>query len=322
MTGSIPNSESYASSVPVADTFAEAFPMTAARVIVTTDTPAWALIAGQTMTGYATSVISCDAEAGIERVLTLDETPDGRPGISVLVFAFSRDALEKALANRVGQCVMTCPTTACYNGLPIGEKTISVGGKLRYFGDGWQISKRIGGRRYWRIPVMDGEFLCEETFGTVKGVAGGNIILMGTEPVATLLAAESAVIAMRRCPEVILPFPGGIARSGSKVGSKYRSLKASTNTAFAPTLRGVVPTEMPAGVRCAYEIVIDGLTLAAVERATAVGVHSVLRNVEPIAAVTSGNYGGKLGPFHIRLHDVIKRYVNEGLRSEGSQDFL
>ena len=164
----------------VVDTFAEAFPMTAARVIVTTDTAPWAAVAGQTMTGYATSVIGCDAEAGIERVLAPAETPDGRPGVSVLVFAFSRDALEKAVVNRVGQCVMTCPTTACYNGLPLGEKTIIVGGKLRYFGDGWQISKWIGGRRYWRVPVMDGEFLCEETFGTVKGVAGGNIILMGT----------------------------------------------------------------------------------------------------------------------------------------------
>ena len=178
---------------------------------------------------------------------------------------------------------MTCPTTACYNGLPLGEKTISVGGKLRYFGDGWQISKRIGGRRYWRIPVMDGEFLCEETFGTVKGVAGGNIILMGTEPAATLAAAEAAVAAMRRCPDVILPFPGGIARSGSKVGSKYKSLRASTNTAFAPTLRGVVPTEMPPDVRCAYEIVIDGLTLEAVERATAAGLQAA-RNAAGVVA--------------------------------------
>ncbi len=119
--------------------------MTAARAIVTADTPAWAEIAGRTMSGYATSVIACDAEAAIERVLGAAETPDGRPGVSVLVFAFSRDALEKAMANRVGQCVMTCPTTACYNGLPVGEKTINVGGRLRYFGDGWQISKRLGG---------------------------------------------------------------------------------------------------------------------------------------------------------------------------------
>src|SRR5580704_7500243 len=202
--------------------------MTAARALVTADTRDWALIAAQTMTGYATSVIACDAEAGIERELSADETPDGRPGFSILLFAFNRDALEKALANRVGQCVMTCPTTACYSGLPAGEKTISVGGKLRYFGDGWQISKKIGPRRYWRIPVMDGEFLCEEVFGTVKGVAGGNLILMGKEPAATLVAAEAAVAAMKECPDVILPFPGGMARSGSKVGSKYKSLRAST----------------------------------------------------------------------------------------------
>jgi len=286
--------------------------MTAARLIVTADTPPWAAVAGQTTTGYATSVIACDAEAGVERTLSPAETPDGRPGISMLVFAFSRDGLEKAIANRVGQCVMTCPTTACYNGLPLGEKTISVGGKLRYFGDGWQISKRIGGRRYWRIPVMDGEFLCEETFGTVKGVAGGNIILMGTEPAATLVAAESAVAAMRRCPDVILPFPGGMARSGSKVGSKYKALRASTNTAYAPTLRGVVEIEMPPEARCAYEVVIDGLTLEAVERATAAGLRAAQRHEESIALVTSGNYGGKLGPFHIRLHDVLNRYAEPG----------
>src|SRR4051812_40347974 len=185
--------------------------MTAARAIVTADSAHWAEVAGRTMSGYATSVIACDAEASIERTLGPDETPDGRPGVSVLAFAFSRDALEKALSNRVGQCVMTCPTSACYSGLPSGEKSISVGGRLRYFGDGWQISKRLLGRRYWRIPVMDGEFTCEETFGTTKGVAGGNIILLGRDVATTLAATEAAVAAMRACPDVILPFPGGIA---------------------------------------------------------------------------------------------------------------
>ncbi len=289
--------------VTIVDTFAEAFPMTAARAIITADTGEWAEIAGRTMSGYATSVIACDAEAAIERVLDPTETPDERPGVSVLVFAFSRDALEKALTNRVGQCVMTCPTTACYNGLALGEKTINVGGKLRYFGDGWQISKRLEGRRYWRVPVMDGEFTCEETFGTTKGVAGGNIILLGTEPGATLRATEEAVRAMRAIPDVILPFPGGIARSGSKVGSKYKALRASTNTAFAPMLRGLVSTDLPPGVQCVYEIVIDGLTLAAVETATVVGLRAGCR--PGIVAITAGNYGGKLGPFHIRLHDVL-----------------
>jgi formylmethanofuran--tetrahydromethanopterin N-formyltransferase len=292
--------------VAIDDTFAEAFPMTAARAIVTAETLEWAEIAGRTMSGYATSVIGCDAEAAVERVVGPNETPDGRPGVSVLLFAFSRDALEKALANRVGQCVMTCPTTACYNGLPLGEKTITVGGRLRYFGDGWQIAKRLEGRRYWRIPVMDGEFTCEETFGTVKGVAGGNIILLGTDAAATLASSMAAAQAMRGCPDVILPFPGGIARSGSKVGSKYKKLRASTNTAFSPSLRGLVESGLPRDVQCVYEIVIDGLSLEAVERATAVGIRAGCR--PGIVQITAGNYGGKLGPFHIRLHDVLSRY--------------
>ena len=291
--------------VEIADTFAEAFPMTAARAIVTADTAHWAEVAGRTMSGYATSVIGCDAEASIERVMQPEETPDGRPGVSVLLFAFSRDGLEKALTNRVGQCVMTCPTTACYNGLPLGEKTIVVGGKLRYFGDGWQKSKKLDGKRYWRLPVMDGEFCCEETFGTTKGVAGGNIILLGTDRAATLRATESAVEAMRKVPNVILPFPGGIARSGSKVGSKYKKLRASTNTAFAPTLRGLVETELPENVVCAYEIVIDGLTLEAVETATAEGIRAACK--PGVVKITAGNYGGKLGPFHIRLREVLAR---------------
>ena len=294
--------------VAIVDTFAEAFAMTAARAIITADTPGWAEIAGRTMSGYATSVIACDAEAAIERVLGPDQTPDSRPGVSVLLFAFSREALEKALVNRVGQCVMTCPTTACYNGLPVGEKSVNVGGRLRYFGDGWQISKWLAGRRYWRVPVMAGEFTCEETFGTHKGVAGGNLILMGTDPAGTLAATEAAVQVMREVRDVILPFPGGIARSGSKVGSKYKALRASTNTAFAPTLRGMVPTDRPPEVRCVYEIVIDGLTLEAVERATAAGIDAGAQSGKGIVAITAGNYGGKLGPFHIRLHDVLARF--------------
>ena len=292
--------------VEVVDTFAEAFPMTAARAIITATTAQWAEIAASTMSGYATSVISCDAEVSIERILSPDETPDGRPGVSVLIFAFSRDALEKALANRVGQCVMTCPTTACYNGLPVDEKSVNVGGKLRYFGDGYQISKRLEGRRFWRIPVMDGEFTCEELFGTTKGVAGGNIILLGRDPTVTLKATEAAVIAMRSLPDVILPFPGGIARSGSKVGSKYKGLRASTNTAYSPMLRGVAKSDLPPSVRCVYEIVIDGLTLEAVERATVAGLRAA--SAFDLVQMTAGNYGGKLGPFHIKLVEVWQRY--------------
>lgn len=291
--------------IPITETFAEAFPMIAARLIITAETAAWAETAARVMSGYATSVIACDAEVGIEKSVDPEDSPDGRPGVAVLAFAFSRGDLEKALINRVGQCVMTCPTTACYNGLPLGEKTVNVGGRLRYFGDGWQISKRLEGRRFWRIPVMDGEFTCEETFGTVQGVAGGNIILLGRERMATLEATEAAASAMRRCPEIILPFPGGIARSGSKVGSKYKGLRASTNTAFAPSLRGLVDTLLPREADCAYEIVIDGLTLEAVERATAIGIRAGCR--EGIVAITAGNFGGKLGPFHIQLREVLSK---------------
>ncbi len=296
-------------SVNIIDTFAEAFPTTAARVLVTAVSVEWARVAATAATGYATSVIGCDAEAAIERELAVDETPDGRPGVSVLFFAFGREALEKAVVNRVGQCVMTCPTTACYNGLPVGEKSIQVGGKLRFFGDGMQISKKLGERRFWRVPVMDGEFTCEDLFGTVKGVAGGNLLIVGSCALATLNAATAAVAAIRAIPGVIAPFPGGIVRSGSKVGSKYKALRGSTNTAYCPTLRGVAPTELADGASCVYEIVFDGLDLVQVERATAASIRAAC--LPDILAITAGNYGGKLGPFHIRLHDVLIRYPNE-----------
>jgi formylmethanofuran--tetrahydromethanopterin N-formyltransferase len=290
--------------VPLEDTFAEAFPMSAARLIVTAQTPAWALTAGQTATGYAASVIGCDAEAGVERVLAAEETPDGRPGVSLLLFAFSRDALQKAVINRVGQCVLTCATTACYNGLPlVKDKTIRVGGNLRFFGDGWQFSKRLEGRRYWRLPVMDGEFTCEDVFGTAKGVAGGNFLILAENQARGLAAAEAAVAAIRRVPGVILPFPGGIVRSGSKVGSRYKKLRASTNDPYCPTLRGVVKSALPEGVNAVYEIVIDGVDLPAVEEATRAGVRAAC--LPGVVRISAGNYGGSLGPFHLHLHKLL-----------------
>jgi formylmethanofuran--tetrahydromethanopterin N-formyltransferase len=294
--------------VPLEDTFAEAFPMTAARLVVTAATPEWAHTAGATATGYAASVIGCDAEAGIERVLPPDETPDGRPGISLLLFAFSRDALQKAVLNRVGQCILTCPTTACYNGLAVvKERRIRVGGNLRFFGDTFQISKKLEERRFWRLPVMDGEFTCEDYFGTVKGVAGGNFLILGASPSATLAAAEAAATAIRRLPGVILPFPGGIVRSGSKVGSRYKKLRASTNDAYCPTLRGLVKSALPEGANAVYEIVIDGIDLAAVEEATRVGVRAACR--PGVLGISAGNYGGKLGPFHLHLHKLLATLV-------------
>jgi formylmethanofuran--tetrahydromethanopterin N-formyltransferase len=290
--------------VPIEDTFAEAFPMTAARLLVTADSPFWARTAGQVATGYASSVIGCDAEAGVEREWSPEETPDGRPGVGLLLFAFSREKLQKAVVNRVGQCILTCATTACYNGLPlVKDKNIRVGGLLRYFGDTFQISKKLDGGRFWRIPVMEGEFLCEDLFGTTKGVAGGNFLIVGASQTEALAAAEAAVAAIRKVPEVILPFPGGVVRSGSKVGSRYKKLIASTNDAYCPTLRGLVDSALPEGTGAVYEIVIDGLTLQAVEEATRVGVRAACR--PGVLRISAGNYGGKLGPFHLHLHKLL-----------------
>lgn len=291
-------------SVPIEDTFAEAFPMTACRLIVTAATESWAATAGQVTTGYAASVIGCDVEAGVERVLSPAETPDGRPGVSMLLFAFSRDALQKAAINRVGQCVLTCPTTACYNGLPlVKDKTIRIGGNLRFFGDGYQFSKKLVDRRFWRIPVMDGEFTCEDRFGTLKGVAGGNFLILGTTQSATLEAAQSAAAAIRQLTGVIMPFPGGIVRSGSKVGSRYKKLRASTNDAYCPTLRGFVNSALPNEVNAVYEIVIDGTDQHAVAEAMRVGVRAACR--PGVVRISAGNYGGNLGPFHLRLHEIV-----------------
>jgi formylmethanofuran--tetrahydromethanopterin N-formyltransferase len=290
--------------VPITDTFAEAFPMTAVRLIVTAEAPVWAETAGQVVTGYASSVIGCDVEAGIERTLNGEETVDGRPGSSVLMFGFSRDALQKAVVNRVGQCILTCPTTACYNGLPIVKgKTIKIGGNLRFFGDGHQFSKKLESRRYWRLPVMDGEFVCEDVFGTAKGVGGGNFLILAASQAEGLAAAEASVAAIRKLPGVILPFPGGIVRSGSKVGSRYKKLKASTNDAYCPTLRGLVKSALPDGVNAVYEIVIDGIDQPAVEEATRVGIRAAC--VVGVLGITAGNYGGNLGPVHLYLHKLL-----------------
>jgi formylmethanofuran--tetrahydromethanopterin N-formyltransferase len=291
--------------VVIEDTFAEAFPMTFARVIVTAESPEWALTAAQTSTGFASSVIGCDVEAGIERWLVPDETPDGRPGISLLFFGFSRDGLQKALVNRVGQCILTCATTACYNGLPlVKDRNLRIGGNLRFFGDGHQFSKKLDGKRYWRIPVMDGEFVCEDYFGTSKGVGGGNFLILAADQHTGLRAAQRAVEAIRRVGAVILPFPGGIVRSGSKVGSRYKALKASTNDAYCPTLRGAVTSHLPDGVNAVYELVIDGIDQAAVAAAMRTGIHAAC--IPGVVKITAGNYGGTLGPVHLKLHDVLR----------------
>jgi formylmethanofuran--tetrahydromethanopterin N-formyltransferase len=290
--------------IAIDDTFAEAFPMKATRLVITAHNATWAVHAAVAATGFATSVIACGCEAGIERVLDAAETPDGRPGIAVLLFAVSGKEMARQIERRVGQCVLTCPTTAVFAGLAEGEPA-ALGRNLRFFGDGWQTAKVIGGVRYWRVPVMDGEFVAQETTPVIKGVGGGNLLLLATGTDEALAGAEAAVAAMRRVPNVILPFPGGVVRSGSKVGSKYASLPASTNDAFCPSLTGLVAkSELGEGIRCVLEIVIDGLAEADVAAAMRAGLAAIVeRGAEAgVRRVSAGNYGGKLGPFHFHLH--------------------
>ena len=293
--------------VVIDDTFAEAFPMKATRIVITAHRIDWARHAAIAATGFATSVIACGCEAGIEAEIPPEQTPDGRPGLSVLLFAMSGKELTKQIERRVGQCVLTCPTTAVFAGIAEGE-AVALGKNLRFFGDGWQTSKLIAGVRYWRVPVMDGEFVAQETTAVVKSVGGGNLLLLARDTDAALAAAEAAVAAMKRLPNVIMPFPGGVVRSGSKVGSKYPALGASTNDAFCPSLRGLVPkSELTADVRSVMEIVIDGLTEADVAKAMAAGIEAgiAIGAAGGLLRISAGNYGGKLGPFHFHLHRLL-----------------
>jgi formylmethanofuran--tetrahydromethanopterin N-formyltransferase len=292
--------------VAIDNTFAEAFPMKSTRVIVTAYNETWALHAATAMTGFATSVIACGCEAGIERPLKSSETPDGRPGVSILLFSMSKKELAKQIQNRVGQCVLTSPSSACFAGIHEGQ-ALALGKNLRFFGDGHQISKKLGARRFWRVPVMDGEFLCEETTYMVSAIGGGNFIILARDQGAALAAAERAITAMNKVAGVIMPFPGGVVRSGSKVGSKYKALPASTNHAFCPTLRGAVKSELSADVGAVLEIVIDGLEAAAIEDATRVGIRAACRGRNHgVLRISAGNYGGSLGPFHFKLRGILK----------------
>jgi len=293
--------------VKIVDTFAEAFGMRAARVVITAQSPAWARTAALSMTGFATSVIGCKVEAGIEAEIPPEETPDGRPGISVLLFAFDAEGLGRQLIDRVGQTILTCPTTACFDGLSQSTERVTVGGALRHFGDKFQSSKVLNGQRYWRIPVMEGEFLVQETFGVQKAIGGGNFLILAKDQATALTAAEAAVDVMRKVRGVALPFPGGIVRAGSKVGAKkYKNMIASTNDAYCPTLRGRsgVTSQIPAEANSVLEIVVDGLERTAIEDAMRTGIDAACR--PGVVEITAGNYGGKLGKHHFHLHELLR----------------
>jgi len=293
--------------IEIDDTFAEAFGMAGTGVVITADTMKWARIAATTMAGFGTSVIGAGAEVGIDRELSPAETPDGRPGVRVLLFGFSPDAAAAQLKTRVGQCVLTSPGSACYAGVE-SEKRIGLGQGPRFFGDGFQTAKRLGNRRFWRVPVMDGEFVIEETTGVVtEAVGGGNLLILGNDRAGLLETTEAAVEAIGTVPDVITPFPGGIVRSGSKVGSKYKGAIASTNDAFCPTLRGRVKSEVGPDTIAVLEIVIDGLTSDSVAQAMKVGLKTVLDQgaAKGVTRVTAGNYGGKLGQYHYKLRELL-----------------
>lgn len=298
------------------------------RLIVTAASRRWVDAAVDAFSGYGSSVIQCDAEVGLEGYLTPEQTFDGRIGASVLAFGFSTDALAKAVGKRAGQCLMTCATTAVFDGYteaayaeeqnkkqptmtvdggkkssPEPQKRIPLGSHLRFFGDGFQKSKLLRDRRFWRVPVMDGEFLCEESCGAGKGVAGGNFLIQSTDQLKGLAAAERAVDAIAELPGVMTPFPGGVVRSGSKVGSKYKAMVASTSHQFCPTLQGRVDSLVHPGAECVYEIVIDGIDFEHVAEAIRRGIHASIG--DGIVAISAGNYGGKLGKHHFHLHQVL-----------------
>lgn len=287
----------------IVDTFAEAFRLRFTRLIVTAHDEHWLEAALRAACGYGTSVIGCDAEIGVEQRLAVGDSPDGRPGAVVLAFGFSAEGVGKAVANRAAQCLLTCPTVSLFDGLPEASERSPLGSHIRFFGDGFEKSKLLDGRRFWRVPVMDGEFLVEETFGIEKGVGGGNFIIQGSSLDAALDAARRAVVAIDAVPGTITPFPGGVVRSGSKVGSRYEGLRASTNDAFCPGLVGRVETGLVANVAAALEIVIDGIDEDAVARAMVAGIRAAAGPDVP--AISAGNYGGKLGKFHFHLRQLL-----------------
>ena len=289
----------------IEDTFAEAFTMRAARVVITAKNEKWAREAALKFTGFATSVIACKCEAAIERALAPGETPDSRPGVSVLLFTTDTGGLGRRLVERIGQAVLTCPTASCFDGLPGSPVRAAAGRAVRVFGDKFQISKVVGGQRYWRVPVMEGECLLQESFGVEKqAIGGGNFLILAEDADSALAAAEAAAAAIRRVPDVILPFPGGIARSGSKIGSRsYTSLIASTNDAYCPTLRLTTASALPEGVNSVLELVMDGLDANAITRAMRSGIDAACR--AGVRTITAGNYGGQLGPHHFHLRHVM-----------------
>jgi len=293
--------------VEIEDTFAEMFPMWMGRILITAESEKWALTAARAATGFAASIIMSPAEAGIEGTVPPERTPDGRSGVLIQVYHRTRGELKTQMSLRVSQCVMTCPTTAAFDALPEAKRRLKVGRSLRLFGDGFQRRDMVGERKVWRIPVMEGEFIVEDRFGAAKAVAGGNFLVLTESLKAGLQASEEAVNAIsQRVEGVILPFPGGICRSGSKSGSMKYKLAASTNHPFCPRLKKIVSdSQVPDNVNSIYEIVINGLNLDVVKKAMAEGIKAAVK-ASGVVKISAGNYGGKIGPFRAYLKEVLE----------------
>jgi len=290
----------------VEDTFAEMFPMWAGRILITAANEKWATIAANTASGFASSIIMSPAEASLERLVPANETPDGRPGAIIQIYHSSRGDLKHQMSLRIGQCIMTCPTTAAFNALPKAKRKVKIGRSLRLFGDGFQKSGSIAGRKVWRIPVMEGEFIVEEDFGIMKAVASGNMLILAKDWQAALKAAEDAKETIStKVKGVIMPFPGGLCRAGSKVGSLNYKLPASTSHQYCPTLKNIVSdSKLSDEVNSVIEIVINGLNQTVVKNAMGVGIQAAIK-VPGVIKITAGNYGGKLGPFKGYLKEVL-----------------
>ncbi|MDI6905498.1 MAG: formylmethanofuran--tetrahydromethanopterin N-formyltransferase, partial [Candidatus Bathyarchaeia archaeon] len=236
-----------------------------------------------------------------------DRTPDNRVGVLIQIYNRNRFELKNQMILRIGQCVMTCPTASAFDAMPNAKRKLKVGRSIRLFGDGFQRKGLVGNRKIWRIPVMEGDFTVEDAFGAAEAIAGGNFLIFTKDKSSGLRAAEEAVKAIKtKASEVILPFPGGICRSGSKAGSLKYKLKASTNHPFCPRLKTLIPdSRLPENVNCAYEIVINGLNIESIKGAMSEGIKAAA-SVLGVVRISAGNYGGKLGPYKAFLKEVLK----------------
>jgi formylmethanofuran--tetrahydromethanopterin N-formyltransferase len=293
----------------IEDTYAEAFRSIYGRVLVTAKNRKWLDAACMAATGHASSTILCDCEAGIESYVDGKDTPDGRPGayLQFHVPRFRKDRvehLERVMLARISQNILTCPTTCCFNALETPEY-FKLGRKIAFFGDGYQYRTERFGTKGWAIPILGGEFYLTRRFGYTDGLMGGNVWFMGPAD-AALEAAERAAAAADAAPGVITTFPGGVAASGSKAGSRYSFMIASTYAEFCPTLKPQLGerSKVPDGVESVMEIIVNGCDLPAVAAACLAGVEAA-KSVPGLIRISAGNYGGRLGKSFIYLRPEL-----------------